>query len=164
MPLGLKRRFCWLQTARLLAPELLDDECHTQLAPRLTSKFSGTTTLGSKGALVILAIELGKKIHHPLEAGNFEPGKRTGLRQPFHDRFGEAKKFQSNVLFACPVFKKSQHSQTTAADRFDFGEIQHNHPRGVLRLHYVAKLENIVTMDDPAFALHNRQVSEVLHA
>ena len=71
MPLGLKRRFCWLQTARLLAPELLDDECHTQLAPRLTSKFSGTTTLGSKGALVILAIELGKKIHHPLEAGNF---------------------------------------------------------------------------------------------
>jgi hypothetical protein len=139
----------------------------TTSAPARTATYSAIfrdTTLGSDGAFVIPLIELGKKIHHSLEGGNFEPGKRTGLRQPFYDRFGEAKQFQSNVLFACPVLKKSKHSQTSTADRFDFGKIQHNHPRGVLRLHPIAKLENIVAVDDPAFALKHRQVSEILHA
>jgi hypothetical protein len=105
---------------------------------------------------------MGQDAHHFVEAGNLKVQDGTILHQPLHDRWGRTKQFELNTMFAGPALEKRKHPEAATANRFHFRKIQGNDARGCSRRHNIAKLEDGVAPDDPAFALNDGQVTQVL--
>src|SRR5208282_4210866 len=109
-------------------------------------------------------IRVAQNAHQFMKGRHLKIQRRADLTEPFHHRSRRAKQLQLDVAFIGPMLQKGKHSQPPAPDRAHFREIQRYDPSASLRHHRVPQLENSIAADDPAFALHHRQIIHLLIA
>src|SRR5208282_191252 len=118
---------------------------------------------GDSGGERVLGIVLHREDpHHFVEARNLEVENGAVLHQPFQYRSRGTKQLELDTVLARPAVEKGEHLQAASSDGSDFGKIEHNDAGGGLGQHNIAKLEDRLVADHPAFALNHCQVAQVL--
>jgi hypothetical protein len=105
----------------------------------------------------------GQESHHFVQRWNVELRHGADLLQPFPHGLTRIEQFESNIVVLRPSLQKYKHAKTAAFYGIHFRKVKHDRSCVYLQGDSFAQFEGSFALHNSAFALYDRQVTNVLY-